>query len=347
VKVGFVVPYSGGVADYGKDADEAWTLAAEKYGKTVNGHKIELTKYDDQCVPSAAVSAVKKALGDGVQALIGPTCSGNVLAVKDMVRARKVPLITQAYAPEITSDGGGYIFRMPPSDAVLNGNLAKYLVAQGWNNQVAIVHDGTGFGQAEGKTITDGYKAQHVDPIVDITYKTGATDFSGEIQKLKSVGAKTACLMGYDPDTARMAVQMQQLGLTINLCGGQENGYADSLDVAKGALDGMLYYSVFQPDAQRFKSFNDAWKAKYGKNANPEQWEYYLSAVTLIQAVKSIDGKVTADGLNKAITKLHFDVEGATTLAFTNTGDPKCGTVLVATNKNNQAVTIKDDTEKC
>jgi branched-chain amino acid transport system substrate-binding protein len=347
VKIGFVVPYSGGVAKYGKDADEAWAMATEKYGDTVNGHKLELTKYDDKCKPADAVSAVKQALGAGVVALVGPTCSGNVLATQQMAATARVPMITQAYAPDITTKGSKYIWRMPASDAVLNANLAKFLQGKGWTSDVGVLHDNTGFGQAEGKTITDGYKALGITPKVDLTYKVGATDFSGEIQRLKAANVKTVCLEGYDPDTARIALQMSQLGLKVNVCGNQELAYDDSLEVAGATLNGVYYYSVFQPDAQRLQPFTTAWKAKYGTNPNPEQFEYYLSAVTVIQAIKGISGEVTPESMNTSISKLHFDVDGMTTLAFTDTGDPKCPTVLVGTVENAKAKTVQDDSKTC
>jgi len=346
-KIGFVVPYSGGVAKYGQDADQAWALATEKYGTSVNGHELQLSKYDDKCTPSDAVSAVKQALGDGVVALVGPTCSGNVLATQQMAATAKVPMITQAYSPDITAKGLKYIWRMPAPDTVLNANLAKLLQKKGWVDSVGVLHDQTGFGQAEGQTITAGYKAVGVTPVVDVTYKMGATDFSGEIQKLKAAQVKTVCIEGYDPDGARIVKQMNQLGFKANICGNQELGYDDSLQVAGAALDGAQFYSVFQPDAQRLLPFTNAWKAKYGSDPNPEQYEYYLSAVTVIQALKTLTGDVTADAVNTAISKLHFDVEGVATLAFTDTGDPKCPTVLVGTIENAKAKTVQDDSQKC
>ncbi|MCW2643066.1 MAG: ethanolamine utilization protein EutJ [Dactylosporangium sp.] len=342
IKVGFVVPYSGSVARYGQDADEAWALAAEKYGVNVNGRTITPVKYDDKCTPAAAASAVKQALGSGVVALYGPTCSGNVLATQQMAAQSKVPMITGAYSPDITAKGNKYIWRMPPSDAVLNGDLAKFLVKKGWT-EVGVLHDNTGFGQAEGKTITDGYKAQGVTSKIDLTYQVGATDFSGEIQRLKSAGVKTVCLEGYDPDTARIALQMHQLGLDVNVCGNQEISYDDSLKVAGEVLNGSYYYSVYLPDSKQLAPFTTAWRAKYNADPNPEQYEYYLGAVAVIQAIKSIKGNVTAEAVNAAISKLHFDVEGFATLAFTDTGDPKCPTVLVGTIANGKPQTVQED----
>jgi branched-chain amino acid transport system substrate-binding protein len=346
IKVGFVVPYSGSVARYGQDADQAWALAAEKYGVDVNGRKITPVKYDDKCTPAAAASAVKQALGSGVVALYGPTCSGNVLATQQMAAQNKVPMITGAYSPDITAKGNKYVWRMPPSDAVLNADLAKYLVKKGWN-ELGVLHDNTGFGQAEGKTITDGFKALGVTSKVDLTYQVGATDFSGEIQRLKSAGVKTVCLEGYDPDTARIALQMHQLGLTANVCGNQELSYDDSLQVAGDVLNGAYYYSVYLPDSKKLAPFTKAWRAKYNADPNPEQYEYYLGAVAVIQAIKNIKGDITPQAVNTEMSKLNFDVDGFTTLAFTDTGDPKCPTVLIGTIAGGKPQTVQEDNTTC
>lgn len=347
IAVGFVVPYSGPVAEYGKDADEAWALAVEKYGSSVNGRQIQVKKYDDKCNPSEAVGAVKQAIGAGVVVLVGPTCSGNVIATQQIAANAKIPIVTQAYAPEITAQGSKYIWRMPASATVLNGNLAVFLQKKGWRKNIAVIHDNTGYGQAEGQTITEGFKNLGITPVANITYKVGATDFSGEIQRLKSAGADHVCLMGYDPDTARIALQMQQLGLNAEICANEVLGFADSLELGGAALNGAYFASVFQPDAERTASFNKAWTAKYGTDANPEQYEYYLSAVTVIQALKSTKGDISPDSVNLAISKLNFDVDGAATLAFTSTGDPKCPTVLVGTIENVKAITVQDDSQHC
>lgn len=346
IKVGFVVPYSGSVARYGQDADQAWALAVEKYGDTVNGRKITPVKYDDKCTPAAAVSAVKQAVGSGVVALYGPTCSGNVLATEQMAAQNKTPMITGAYSPDITQKGNKYIWRMPPSDTVLNGDVAKFIVQKGWN-EVGVVHDNTGFGQAEGKSITDGLKAQGVTAKTDVTYQNGATDFSGEIQRLKSAGVKTVCLEGYDPDTAHIALQMHQLGLNVNVCGNQEISYDDSLKVAGDVLDGSYFYSVYLPDSKQLAPFTQAWRAKYNTDPNPEEYEYYLGAVTVIQAIKNVKGDLTPQAVNTEISQLHFNVEGFTTLAFTATGDPKCQTVLVGTIANGKPQTVQEDNPQC
>ncbi|MPZ63667.1 MAG: ABC transporter substrate-binding protein [Propionibacteriales bacterium] len=346
VKIGFVVPYSGVVAKYGQDANHAWQLALEKYGNTVNGYKLEQVKFDEKCQPAAAVRAVRQALGADVVALLGPTCSGDVLATLQAAAQAKVPLITQAYAPDITARNSEYIWRMPASDEVLNANLAKFLKAEGFT-KIGVAHDTTGFGQAEGQTIVAGLKAVGITPVANLSYTVGATDFSGEAQKMKSAGADAVCLMGYDPDTARFAFQLRQLGVQAQICSNQAISYATSLKTAPDAVEGAYFYAPFLADDDRFKPFVDAWRAKYNETVDTEGYMYYLSAVTIIEALKTIDGEVTGEKLNEAIGKLSVDVQGLTRLAFSDTGDPKCPTVLVGTVSKGKPKVVQDDSPSC
>lgn len=346
VKIGFVVPYSGVVAKYGKDADHAWKLATEKYGDTVNGRKLEVAKFDEKCQPAAAVSSVRQALGSGVVALIGPTCSGDVTATMQLAQAQKVPLITQAYAPEITGSGNEFVWRQPASDAVLNANLARYLKDKG-HQRVAVAHDTTGFGQAEGQTIVDGLTKAGIPPVVTLTYTVGATDFSGEVQRIKAAEVDAVCVMGYDPDPARLAFQMRQLGVDAQLCSNQSVSYTSSLTTAPDAVEGAVFYAPFLAGVDRFAPFVDRWRTAFNEEPDTEGYMYYLSAVTVINALKNVSGEVTGAALNDAIGDLEFDVDGMVTLRFTDTGDPQCPTVMVGTVRDGKPTMLEDDSESC
>jgi branched-chain amino acid transport system substrate-binding protein len=346
IKVGFVVPYSGSVAKYGQDADHAWQLATEKYGAAVGGRTLTQVKYDDKCQPSAAVGAVKQALGAGVVALIGPTCSGNVTATMAMASRQKIPLITQAYAPQITAGKTGYVWREPASDAVLNANLAQFVKGKGFT-KVGVAHDTTGFGQAEGETIVAGLRKVGIEPVATLSYKIGAADFSGEIQRLRAAGVEAVCLMGYDPETSRIAYQLRQLGINVQVFSNQAISYDDSIKVGGAAVEGAFFYAPFLTDMDRFRPFVDAWQKKYNELPDTEGYMYYLSAVTVIEGLKNVKGAVTGEKLNQAIGQLDVDVDGMTRLGFTDTGDPKCPTVLVGTVSGGKPKQVEDDSPKC
>lgn len=346
VKVGFVVPYSGIVAKYGQDADHAWQLAIEKYGSTVNGHKLSQAKFDEKCQPAAAVAAVRQALSGGVVALIGPTCSADVTATMALSAAKKIPLITQAYAPTLTTSGNKFIWRMPASDTVLNANQAEFLKSKG-SSKVGVAHDSTGFGQADGQTLVEGLKAVGIEPAAVLSYAVGSADFSGEIQRFKAANVDTVCIMGYDPATAKFAFQMKQLGLNARVCSNQAISYADSLKMGGAAIEDAFFYAAFLTDVPRFKPFVDTWRAKFNEDPDAEGYNYYLSAVTVIQALKNVSGEVTGEKLNAAIGKLNLDVDGMTTLAFTDTGDMKCPTVLMGTITGGRSALVQDNTVSC
>lgn len=329
ITVAEVVPLSGNVADYGLQADRAWQLAFKTYGSTVNGHSIKIQKYDEKCTPSAAVVAVNQALGSGAVALDGPTCSGDVTATMHLAETQHVPMLTSAYLPSITEQGDAFIWRNQASDAVLNGNLAKFIKSKGFS-RVAILHGSSGFSAGEGQTMADGLKAVGLSPVADLTYTDGATDFTGQIQSIKAAHPDAVYLGGYDPDLGRIAGQMRQLGLNVQIFAGEEISYSDSIAAGGSAVNGAYAYSEFIPSAPQFQAFTSAWQSMFNTMPNSESFSYYNAAVAIIEGLKNAGANPTPQSLNAALGKLDVKTQPQLdTVAYTSTGNQRCPTVLV------------------
>jgi urea transport system substrate-binding protein len=125
IKVGAILPFSGGVELYGQQAKLGLDLAAREINAAggILGHPLEILYEDDKTDPNVADRAVHKLVEqDGVLALVGPITSRNLNAMAPTVEALKTPLF---YA---TNYEGGkcsrYIFSF---GTVPNQELAQLL----------------------------------------------------------------------------------------------------------------------------------------------------------------------------------------------------------------------------
>jgi urea transport system substrate-binding protein len=125
IKIGAVLPFSGGVELYGRQAKLGLDLAAKDInaGGGILGRPVEVIYEDDKTDPAAAVDATRKLIErDGVLAVVGPITSRNLIAIAPVVEAVKTPLL---YA---TNYEGGqcsrYIFSF---STVPNQELAQLL----------------------------------------------------------------------------------------------------------------------------------------------------------------------------------------------------------------------------
>jgi urea transport system substrate-binding protein len=88
IKVGAVLPFSGGVELYGRQAKLGLDLAAKEInaGGGILGRPVEVLYEDDKTDPAAAVAATNKLIErDGVLALVGPITSRNLNAMAPVV----------------------------------------------------------------------------------------------------------------------------------------------------------------------------------------------------------------------------------------------------------------------
>jgi urea transport system substrate-binding protein len=125
IKIGAVLPFSGGVELYGRQAKLGLDLAAKDInaGGGILGRPVELLYEDDKTDPAVAVDATRKLIErDGVLAVVGPITSRNLIAMSPAVESLKTPLL---YA---TNYEGGqcsrYIFSF---STVPNQELAQLL----------------------------------------------------------------------------------------------------------------------------------------------------------------------------------------------------------------------------
>jgi urea transport system substrate-binding protein len=125
IKIGAVLPFSGGVELYGRQAKIGLDLAAKDINAAggILGRPVEVVYADDKTDPAVATDMTRRMIErDGVVALVGPITSRNLDAIVPVVESLKTPLL---YA---TNYEGGkcsrYVFSF---STVPNQELAQLL----------------------------------------------------------------------------------------------------------------------------------------------------------------------------------------------------------------------------
>src|SRR5215470_16062365 len=125
IKIGAVLPFSGGVELYGRQAKLGIDLAVKEInaGGWILGRPVEVVYEDDKTDPAAALEATQKLIGrDGAVAVVGPITSRNLIAIAPVIERMKTPLL---YATNYEGGQcGRYIFSF---STVPNQELAQLL----------------------------------------------------------------------------------------------------------------------------------------------------------------------------------------------------------------------------
>lgn len=125
IKIGAVLPFSGGVELYGRQAKLGLELASKEInaGGGILGRPLDIIYEDDQTDPDVALKATHKLIEqDRVLAVVGPITSRNLDAIKPAIESARTPLL---YATNY--EGGAcsrYIFAF---SSVPNQELAQLL----------------------------------------------------------------------------------------------------------------------------------------------------------------------------------------------------------------------------
>ncbi|MBV1897114.1 MAG: ABC transporter substrate-binding protein [Rhodobacteraceae bacterium] len=250
IKVGILMPISGGGASYGVPAVDGVKMAVDEINNAggVDGMKIEYFVRDSQLKPDVAVAAARELITkEGVDVLVGAVSSGATLAISELAKQEQIPLLAPvAKAAALTSTKlHPYIFQLAATTDSEGRQMADVLKTIGAEKvcvsgfDYAYSHD---LFESLDKNLPDGIE------IVDTFHvKLGTTDYSAVISQL----------MGSDCDTVAGAVwgggfiaYMKQAGPfgvfdTKKLVWGAEVGSSEMAGALKGDYPEGMYAAAY------------------------------------------------------------------------------------------------------
>src|SRR5215467_14253359 len=159
VKVGVVLPLTGGLAPVGKQVQAGIKMYMDKNGATVAGKKIELIVKDDAGVPDNSKRLAQElVVNDHASVLMGMGLTPIALAVAPIATAAKVPEVVTLAGTSIITEKSPYIvrtsFTLPQSATV----IADWAAKNGIKKVVTLVADYAP-GQDAEKAFNERFKA--------------------------------------------------------------------------------------------------------------------------------------------------------------------------------------------
>ena len=243
IKVGAILAVTGPASFLG--APEAKTLemlTADINAKGgINGKKIELIIKDSAASPEKAISFAKQLIEEEkVFAIIGPSTSGETMAIKNLAEESKTLLLSCAAAEVIVKPVAKYVFKTPQMDrdAVIRifEQMKKMNISK-----IGVLSSNTGFGKA-GKEQIEKLAPEHgIQVLVSEVYDKAATDLTAEVTKLKAAGVQAIVNWSIEPAQAIVIKNARQIGITAPIF--QSHGFGNILYVqaAGAAADGVIF----------------------------------------------------------------------------------------------------------
>uniref|UniRef100_A0A831UDW9 ABC transporter substrate-binding protein n=1 Tax=Geobacter metallireducens TaxID=28232 RepID=A0A831UDW9_GEOME len=206
----------------------------------IRGRKLELIAYDTQGDATKAVQAANRLIKeDKVSAIIGPSTTGDTMAVIPVVERARIPMISCAAGSKITDPVKKWVFKTAQNDglavAKIYEHLKKRKVAQ-----VAILTVSDGFGSSGREQLKAQAKAYGIQIVVDDTYGPKDTDMTAQLTKIKGSGAQAVICWGTNPGPAVIARNAKQLGLRLPLYMSHGVSSKKFIGLAGDAAEGII-----------------------------------------------------------------------------------------------------------
>ncbi|MEP9367314.1 ABC transporter substrate-binding protein [Xanthobacter sp. VNH20] len=300
VVIGVIQPLSGPNAQFGIGSQRGAELAAEMINaaggiKALGGAKISLVMADVPTPATAAAATQRLISQNNVSAVIGAFVSSTTLAASEVTERAGIPLVTFAFADQITERGYKYVFQVSPKgtvfgEAQFNSAIEIAKAAGDKIEKVAILYEDTAYGTAQAKGLRAAATKAGVQVVLDEAYPLGITDVSPLVNKLRASGAQMAFPVSYLNDGLLIIRALRQQQIDIPVVGGAA-GYIIP-DFKKGLgeyAEGVL--SVAAASGDLIPELAAKYKEKYGTFITHEALIHAAALDAVVQAIEKAKSK--------------------------------------------------------
>jgi branched-chain amino acid transport system substrate-binding protein len=312
VKVGAIFAVTGGASNLGAPEAKTAEMFVEKINQAggVNGHKIELIVKDSGSKPENAISLAKQLIDEEkVLAIIGPSTSGETMAIKNICQEGNTILLSCAAAEDIVNPVASYVFKTPQKDSDAVRRIFQVMKAKGIT-KIGVITSNDGFGVAGGKQLAKLAELAGVTIAISEAYDKQETDLTGILTKVKGQNVQAVVNWSIVPAQGLVAKNMKQIGLDVPLF--QSHGYGNIKYVQAGgeAANGTIFpcgrllIAEILPDNHPQKAvlvgYKKDYESKFKEDASTFGGHGYDALLILVEGIKkakSIDREKVRDAI--------------------------------------------------
>ena len=310
VKIGLILPMTGGQASTGKQIDNAIKLYMQQKGDTVAGKKIEIILRDDAAVPDNTKRLAQELIvNDKVSFIAGFGVTPAALAAAPLATQAKIPEIVMAAGTSIITERSPYIVRTSFTLAQSSTIIGDWAVKNGIKKVATLTSD-----YAPGNDALNFFKQNFTagggEIVEEVKVPLANPDFAPFLQRMKD--AKPDAMFVFVPagQGGNFMKQYAERGLTgIKVIGPGDVMDDDLLngmgDAALGTVTAHLY-SAAHPSAMN-KEFVAAYKKAFGSRPGFMAVSGYDGIHLIYAALQKTGGKTDGDALIEAMKGMKWE----------------------------------------
>ena len=244
-KVGAVLALTGSASNLGVPEEQTVEMMVDQINEAggINGHPLEVIIYDTETNAEKCATMVNRLIEqDEVLAIIGPTTSGESLAIIDTMTAAETPLVSCAASILIVTpvEERYWVFKTPQTDKEAVTEIYTYLEAEGIT-EIAIITDNSGFGAAGRDILIADAPDYGITILDDQNFSSGDTSMQAQLTHIKGTTPEAVVCWATDKESAIVAVDMQTLQMDTPLFCSHGIANMGFIDGAGDAADGVIF----------------------------------------------------------------------------------------------------------
>ncbi len=333
IKIGVAGPLTGEQGKAGQDILHGVQLAVSECNAKggVLGRRVVIVAGDDRASDKEAAAIAATLCNQGVVGVIGHYNSHCSIAASQIYHQRNIPQISPASTnPRFTEQGYPNIFRICGRDDQQGQVAAEYALKTLGVKKVAILHDGTTYGQGLAeefkKSLPTASGDRKKEPPVTVVAETQiplmregiVPDYGSYLDPLLSLQPDLIYFGGNYPEAAVLVRQIKDRKIAAKFLAG--DAIANSVFLKVGGIAAEGIYFTFGPaveDLPQAGHFYGSFKARYGE-LGPFSIYAYDAANVLLEAIRRA-GTTAGDSLAKmlhtetfsgALGEIRFDAKG-------------------------------------
>ena len=298
IKIGFLVPLSGPVAQSGRDILNGFLLLLDEVGYRAGGREIQLIVEDNEAIPAVSLTKARKLVeSDRVHLMAGALLSSTGYALAPYIDSMQIPMVY----PIVSADDltqrlrTKWVVRTSYTGSQPNHPFGEYAYHTLGYRTIATIALDYSFGWESVGGFQRTFEAEGGRITQKMWTPVSVHDFAPYLAQIsRDVDAVYALFLGRA--TLQFMRQYEEYGLKarIPLIGAgpttDEHALPFMGDEALGVVTALHYSAALDNPANR--AFTAAYRARYNKLASYYSESMYTGGKWIIAAIEALDGRV-------------------------------------------------------
>src|SRR6266480_984881 len=312
VKVGVVLPLTGGLAPVGKQVQAGIKLYMDKNGTTVAGKKIDVIIKDDGGVPDNSKRLAQELIVNEKVAVVASALTPSAMAIGPLsTQAKTANVVMVSGTSGVINPNNPYMVRTSFTLGQQSGIVGEWAARNG-SKKVVIVQSDWAPGAEATAVFTDAFTKAGGQVLDTIKVPLANPDFSPFLQRARDLNPDTLFVFVPAGQAGTFAKQFAERGLDkagVKLIGPGDIVDDNDLPTTGDALIGVVtagMYSAAHP-SQLNKDYVAAYKKATGHRANFISVGGYDGMNIIYRALQATNGKTDADTVVGVVKSMQWE----------------------------------------